>query len=53
MYGVKWVEWGKDGRMVHKQKEFTTQDKLNKFADKVAEKDNFKEFTAFLNEEER
>ena len=41
MYEVAWQEFGKNDKIVTKRKTFKSQEAMEKFIDKVSEKDNF------------
>jgi desulfoferrodoxin (superoxide reductase-like protein) len=47
-HGIRWIEFkGKNGQMVTKEKFFNTEAELEKFAEKLAEKDNFHQIEAY------
>jgi len=46
-YGVRWSEFGKDDRIVKKEKIFDTKAKLDAFTKKLEKKDNFNKFEAW------
>lgn len=46
-WGVRWAEFGRDDRVVNKEKIFKTEKAREAFAEKVSQKDNFKEFLAW------
>ena len=46
-YAVRWLEFDKQDRAREKEKIFQTEKAMEKFMDKVQEKDNFWRFTSF------
>lgn len=46
-FGVEWREFNKQDRLVTKEKFFKTQKAMEKFIDKLGEKDNFYEIVAY------
>jgi hypothetical protein len=50
-FGVRWQEFGKNDRIVNKEKFFKTEKQREAFCDKLEQKDNFKEFTAWSDDE--
>jgi len=41
MYGIRWQEFNKKDQLVMKEKYFETEKALNKFIEKLMQKDNF------------
>jgi len=41
MYGIRWQEFNKKDQLVMKEKYFETEKALNKFIEKLIQKDNF------------
>ncbi len=41
MYGIRWQEFNKKDQLVMKEKYFKTEKALNKFIEKLIQKDNF------------
>jgi len=41
MYGIRWQEFNKKDQLVMKEKNFETEKALNKFIEKLIQKDNF------------
>jgi len=52
MYGIRWQEFNKKDQLVMKEKYFETEKALNKFIEKLTQKDNFHSIYAFTNEED-
>jgi len=46
-YGVRWSEFDRQNRLSHKEKFFKSDKARIAFCDKLEEKDNFNEFTAW------
>lgn len=46
MYEVAWQEFNKSGRLTTKRKTFKTETAMNRFIEKVAEKDSFYQILA-------
>lgn len=45
-YGVRWQEFDRNDRIVTKEKVFRSNEALDKFIDKIVEKDNFYQIVA-------
>ena len=48
-FAVRWIEINRRDQMVGKQKEFKTEAALQKFVDKLVEKDNFIRIESYSN----
>jgi hypothetical protein len=48
-YSVRWTEFNKRNEAITKEKHFSTEKARDRFADKVAEKDNFWKFESWQN----
>lgn len=51
-YGIRWSEFDKNDRVTNKEKFFDNSEARDKYADKLQEKDNFKEFLAWSDPDE-
>jgi len=40
-FGIKWAEWNKQDRRINKQKFFKTEKALDRFVEKLVEKESF------------
>jgi hypothetical protein len=47
-FGVRWMEFDRNGRAVAKEKVFTSEARLAAFVKKLEAKDNFYQFVSWL-----
>jgi hypothetical protein len=47
-YGIRWQEFGKNDRVVTKEKIFKTEKAMSAFIEKLEQKDNFYRIDAYL-----
>lgn len=47
MWGIQWAEWGKNGKLQFKQRDFSTEKAREKFVERLLASDNLFEIRAY------